>query len=165
MKRRYKLLILLLLAVAIAEGVFCIRCLREHRHADIDEWSSDLTALAVEYVEAAKGYGIEKVACQIPAYEYAALLEILETEVTEDKVSRTETARRPDDGCRLALQYNGRLWLFKCCEDERVSLTFEYVETGAYYGCENGTMYIHSPDLWNYIVDAVETKGVPVESK
>jgi len=165
MKKRYSLLILILLLVVIAEGVFCIRCIREHRHAEIDEWSGDLTTLAVEYAEAARGYGREKVACHIPAYEYDGLLEVLEAEVTEDNCSRTERTKWLEDGCRLALQYNGRLWLFKCCEDERVSLTFEYVETGAYYGCENGTLYIHSPELWNYIVDTVNTKGVPVESK
>ena len=61
MKKRYVLLIVVLLAAVIAEGIFCIRCIREHQHAAIDEWSSDLTALAVEYAEMAKGYGGESV--------------------------------------------------------------------------------------------------------
>lgn len=158
MKKRHKTLVLVLLLAVIAEGVFCIRCMREHRHADIDEWSGDLTALAVEYAEAAKGYGVEKVAYSIPAYEYDALLEVLKT-VTEENGSRSERTARLESGHRLALQYRGRLWLFQCCEDGWVSLTFEYVETGAYYGCENGSLYIHSPELYSYIIDTVDAHG------
>ena len=161
MKKRYVLLIVVLLAAVIAEGIFCIRCIREHQHAAIDEWSSDLTALAVEYAEMAKGYGVEKEACQIEPYEYDELLEVLERTVTEDNSSRSERAARLESGHRLALQYQGRLWLFQCCEGNVVSLTFEYVETGAYYGCENGSLYLSSPELWNYIVDTVDAGATP----
>lgn len=161
MKKGYRFLVLLLLIAVVAEGIFCIYCIRSHRHADIDAWSGDLTALAVEYVEAAKGYGVEKEACQMEPYEYGALLELLEKTVTEDNASRSERAARLESGYRLAFQYQGRLWLFQCCEDGWVSLTFEYVETGAYYGCENGSLYLDSPELWNYIVDTVDAKASP----
>lgn len=164
MKKRYILLILVLLAAVIAEGVFCIRCVRTHRHADIDEWSGDLTALAVEYVEVAKEHGVEKVAYNVPAYEYSALLEILET-VTEDNSSRSERTARLESGYRLSFHYNGRLWLFQCCEDGLVSLTFADVETAAYYGCKGKGLYIDNPDLWNYIVDTVDAKGAPKTAK
>ena len=161
MRKRDRILVLVLLLAVIAEGAFCIRCLRQHRHADIDAWSSDLTALAVEYAEMAKGYGVEKEACHIEPYEYDALLEMLERTVTEDNSSRSERAARLESGHRLALQYQGRLWLFQCCEENVVSLTFEYVETTAYYGCENGSLYLNSPELWSYIVDTVDANATP----
>jgi len=164
MKKRYILLILVLLVAVIAEGIFCIRCIREHRHAEIDEWSQSLSTLSVGYAQAAKGYGTEKIAYNIPAYEYDALIEVLKT-VTEDNCSRTEHLNELESEHRLGLQYNGRLWLFKCREEGWVSLTFADVETGAYYGCKGSLLYIDSPELWNYIVDTVDAKGLPVDSE
>ena len=165
MKTRHRLFAAVLLLAVIVEGIFCVRCIRSHRHADIDAWSGDLTALAVEYAEMAKGYGVEKEACHMEPYKYGELLELLEKTVTEDNASRSERTARLESGHRLALQYQGRLWLFQCCEGNVVSLTFEYVETGAYYGCENGSLYLNSPELWSYIVDTVDAEATPKQTQ
>ena len=165
MKKRYIQLIIVLLATVIAESVFCIRCVQDHRHANIDEWSGDLTILAVEHAQAARGYGNEKVAYNIPAWEYGELLELLEKTVTEENASRAEHLARVEGDYRLALQYNGRLWVFQCCEDGWVNLGFEDVITAAYYGCKDKPLHIDSSELWNYIVDTVDAKGIPVDVK
>lgn len=155
---------LVLAIIAIVEGIFCIHCVRTHRHADIDEWSQSLSVLAVGYAQVAKGYGTEKVAYNIPAYEYNELIEVLKT-VTEDNCSRTEHVNELESDHRLGLQYKGRLWLFKCREEGWVSLTFADVETGAYYGCKGDLLYIDSPELWNYIVDTVDAKAIPADKE
>lgn len=152
-KRTILLSVLLVVAIAVSLSVFWAS-----RYTKIDDWSGALTAEHVEWAEISRGYGLEKISYTVPAEEYAGLVTVLKT-VTE----QNSTRKIPDNSERnehnLAFYYEGKLWLFQCRENGCVSLTFEDAETGAQYGCEGKLLYINSPELWNYIMDTVNTNA------
>jgi len=129
------------------------------RHAGIDEWSSGLTEGSIDIAEVSSGYGIDKRSHVIPKEEYRALVALLRT-VTEPNSSRKAPKDLERIDCRLALiTTDGKLWLFHCYENDLLGLMFHDPETGAYFGCEGTLLYIHSPELWSYIVNTVKEKA------
>jgi len=152
-RKRMLILVVLFVLLLIAVGI----CLK-NRHAKIDEWSSRLVLEKVEMASVSKGYGVEAVSYVLSKEDYTRLLLLLQA-IKEDVSSRKETSRRLEAGYRLAFFYEGKLWLFKCCENEVVSLMFEDAETGVYYGCEGDLLYIKSPELWRYIVNTVDEQA------
>ena len=155
MKKNH-IIILCFLITGLAATIFRLNW---GRYADIDEWSQNLSAEKVGWVQVAKEYGTEKYSYMLHEYEYEKLITLLES-VTEDTCSRKEKSSSLEDGYRLALFYDEKLWLFKCCKDEIVSLMFEDAETGAYYGCEGKQLYIQNSELWNYIITTTDTQAV-----
>lgn len=154
MKQSVRKIIPILFLVFLA--AFAVISLLSKRHAPIDQWSSQLVSEKITWVELSKGYGVEQFSYTISEHDYDELIEILKT-ITEKNSSRREKERRLEDGYRLAFFYEDKLWLFKCCEDQIVSLMFEDKETGTYYGCEGKLLYIDSPALWNYIKNTIDT--------
>ena len=145
--------------VLVVTLILAVGVVLENRHAKIDEWSSSLTIEKIDWAEVSREYGTEKISYVLSEEDYTQLLPLLRS-VKESICSRRESYRRMEEGYRLALFYEEKLWLLKCCQQEVVSLMFEDAETGAYYGCEGKLLYIHSPELWRYIVDTVEKKAV-----
>lgn len=158
MKNRFRRIFLLVFLTVLVAGLAA--AFRLNAHADIDEWSSRLIPENITLAEFSKGYGVEQCNYTLPKEFYGELVEILRN-VTEKNSSRAETERRLEEGYRLAFFYEEKLWLFKCCENQIVSLTFADKETGAYYGCEGKLLYINSPELWNYIRNSVDQYGKP----
>ena len=154
---RKRICVLLLISVFFLAGSWYVL---NNRHAKIDEWSSSLIAEKIEWAEVSVEYGTQARRYVLSEEEYPMLLSLLRS-VTEDNSSRKERSTRLEEGYRLVFFYDGKLWLFKCCEEEVVSLMFEDAETGAYYGCEGSLLYITCPELWHYIVDTGNEKAVP----
>ncbi len=154
--KKIRILIFVLAVIVLAVTVFIWW---NNRYTKIDEWSGRLTPWQVEWVEVSRGYGVDKISYTVPAGEYDQVVAVLGT--VRESVS---TRKYPEDaGDRnehnMAFFSDGKLWLFQCRENGYVSLTFEDAETGAVYGCEGKLLYIHSEELWNYIVDTVNTKA------
>lgn len=141
--------------LAVVLGIFSFRA---NRYTPIDEWSSQLTQEKVEWAEVACGYGEEKISYDIPAEEYEMLLQVLKT-ISEDNSARKVPEGTERTDYRLALHYDGKLWLFSCKTGGFVGLTFEDAETGAVYGCEGKILYIDSPDLSRYICGLIDEKA------
>lgn len=138
----------------IAAGLY----FRANRYTPIDEWSGSLSEEKIEWAQLAYGYGEERLSYDIPSGEYDLLLDLLKT------VSEEHSVRKAPEGTkrteyRLALRYDGKLWLFSCKTNGLVCLTFEDAETGAIYGCEGKSLYIDSPDLSFYIRNTVDEKA------
>lgn len=156
MKTWMKWVLLLLLTGLIGSGILYFRA---NRYTPIDQWVSALTEEKIQWAEVAWGYGEEKISYEIPEDEYYLLIHALKT-VNEENSTRKvpEGTERTDS--RLALRYDGKLWLFNCKNNGYlVGLTFEDAETGAIYGCEGKTLYITSHDLSFYILDTIEEKA------
>ena len=145
------------IVVGIVLLIITAVCLK-NRHAKIDEWSSSLVIEKIDLAEASREYGIDTLNYTLSQEDYRELIPVLYT-VKENRSSRKEISRHLEEGYRLAFFYEGKLWLFKCCENEVVSLMFEDAETGAYYGCEGKLLYIKSPELWHYIINTVNEKA------
>ena len=156
MKKWTKWCILLLVIVLIGFGLIYFRA---NRYTPIDEWSSQLTAEKIEWAEVAYGYGVEKISYEIPEEAYGVLIHALKTVKEENSTRKVpEGAERTDN--RLAMRYDGKLWLFNCKNGPSlVGLTFADAETGAIYGCEGKILYITSHDLHFYILDTIEEKA------
>lgn len=137
----------------------CLLDAWNHRYTEIDEWSGSLTPWQVEWVEVSRGYGVEKISYTVPEEEYTQVVAVLGN-VRESVCTRKypEAAGNRNEH-NMAFFSEGKLWLFQCREKGYVSLTFEDGETGAIYGCEGKQLYIHSEELWNYIMDTVNTKA------
>ena len=144
-------------AVIAAVAVGCTFTGAEDQPASFGEWTGTLTAEAIQWAETAKGYGIEKVSHTVPESERDALSTLL-TAITDEHCFRRKPEAE-DNGYRLALYRDDKLWLFKCLADGTIGLMFHDGETGAYYGSEGDLLIIESPDLWNYIVETVDEKG------
>lgn len=155
MTRKNRWLALLLLLLLFAAGIFLIL---QDQHARIDEWSASLNGNKIEIAEVASDYGIRKRSYVIPPEEYGALVALLRT-VTEANSSRKYPEGSSRIDYRLALHYDGKLWLFHCYEGGILGLTFQDRETGAYYGREGTLLYIESPELWTYIVNTVDNNA------
>ena len=127
----------------------------------IDEWSSHLSTGQIEWAEVSKEYGVNQVSYTIPASEYAELIAVLET-VTEDVSSRKIPKDITDkNDYRLSFMYDQEMWLFQCYDNGMISLTYEDEEKAQYYGCaKNSLLYIDSSELWEYIMDTVDSKAV-----
>ncbi len=143
--------VILLCAVLLCMSALVIYW-QNHRYTSIDQWSSQLVPEKVEWAQVSVRYGVEEHSYNVTEEEYPLLIDLLKT-VTEDVSSRKDVSRRLEDGQRLAFFYEGKLWLFKCCEDSVVSLTFQDMETGKQYGCEGTQLYIWSLQLWEYIME------------
>lgn len=143
------------LVLAAVLGIFCFRA---NRYTPIDDWSSQLTEDKIEWAEVAWGYGEEKISYEIPPQEYYLLLYALKNVTEENSTRKVPDGTERTEG-RLAMYYDGKLWLFNCKSNGLVGLTFEDAETGAIYGCEGGTLYIRSHDLHFYIMDTIEEKA------
>ena len=155
-KRRLIVIVILLVSCIVAAIGFALW--QNNRHAKIDEWSCAVTVDGFDWAEAASGYGVEKVSYTLSQEDYAALAELLHG-VTEENCTR----KRPDDAeqidYRLSLSYDGKLWLFHCLSDGMIGITFEDPETAAYYGCEGSLLYVNDPELYQYILDTVDSKA------
>ncbi len=147
--------VLLIAAVAIA----CTFTGAKDRPHSFTEWTESLTVEEIQWAQASKEYGVEKIYYTVPAEEMDKLRAIL-CSITDDACSRKKPEGDNEDGYRLALYRADKLWLFKCLSDGTIGLMFNDAETGAYFGCEGSLLIIESPELWNYIVDTVDEKGV-----
>lgn len=156
MKKWIALGSLVIVLAAILTALFA-RNVQNGQRAEIDEWSSSLTADRVEWAEAAKGYGIEKCRYEIPEAEYGELVSVLKT-VTEAAKPQNEETGWPND-YYLTVQQEQKLWSFQCLDNGCISVVFDSAETAAYYGYEDSALLINSPELWKYIVDTVDGKG------
>lgn len=157
MKRTGRIILLAVILIAAVTGALLFWY--SHRYTPIDRWSGNLVPEKISWAQVSREYGIAKDSYVLAEEEYAELLSMLRT-VTEAVSSRKEKAKRLEAGYRLEFFYEGTLWLFKCCENGIVSLTFDSAETGAIYGCEGSLLYINSPDLWTYVVNTVDEKTV-----
>ena len=137
---------------------FTILVFRANQYTPIDEWSTQLTKDKIEWAEAAYGYGEEKISYDIPQEEYELLIGVLNT-ISEDCSTRNAPKGTERTENRLAMHYDGKLWLFNCKTNGLVGLTFDDAETGAIYGCEGKVLYIDSSELYNYIVNTVCNKA------
>lgn len=154
--RRWRLIAVALIACLITAVGFV--WYQTSRHARIDEWSSSLTANKIDWAEASSGYGIEKKSHSFTDEERVTLAELLQ-DVTEENCTRKthENSERID--YRLALSYEGKLWLFHCMSNGMVRIVFEDPETAAYYGCEDSKLYADTPELCSYILETVDLKA------
>ena len=156
-KPKTALLTAIAVVILAAVAVGCTFTGAKDQPASFAEWTGSLTAETIQWADAAKGYGIEKISYSIPENEYAELTDLLQS-ITDEHCFR----RKPeadDNGYRLALYRADKLWLFKCLEDGTIGLMFNDAETGAYYGSEGDLLILESPALWNYIVNTVDEKG------
>lgn len=147
--------VLLIAAIAIA----CTFTGAKDRYHSFTEWTEGLTVEDIQWAETSKEYGIEKIYYTVPTEEMDQLRAIL-CSITEEACSREQPEGSNDEGYRLVLYRADKLWLFKCLSDGTVGLMFNDSETGTYFGCEGSLLVIKSPELWNYIVDTVDQKGV-----
>lgn len=157
MNKRRLTIIIISLAACLAV-VFGVVSYQNNRHAKIDEWSSALTAEGFDWAQVSQGYGVEKINYSLTAEDYGTLVPLLHS-VTEENCTRKNPDGIERVDYRLALEYEGKLWLFHCFTNNIISINFEDLETAAYYGCGDSQLYVNSPDLWNYIVDTVDQKA------
>ena len=131
------------------------------KNVKIDEWSSHLSTGQIDWAEVSKEYGVNQVSYTIPTSEYVELIAVLET-VTEDVSSRKIPKDITDkNDYRLSFMYDQEMWLFQCYDNGMISLTYEDEEKAQYYGCaKNSLLYIDSSELWEYIMDTVDSKAV-----
>lgn len=156
MKQKLRRWILPILILLLAAGGILVY--NQTRYEQIDHWSGSLVLENIDLAEIASGYGVERISYTLTQEDYTVLLPLLQT-ITEDISSRKQTAKGLEDGSRLVFYYEDTLWLFKCCEGEVVSLTFQDAETGGKYGCEGSLLYFKSPALWHYIRNTVTQKA------
>lgn len=145
--------------VIAAVAVGCTFTGAKDQPASFEEWTSSLTGEAIEWAETAKGYGIEEISYTIPESEFDNLSTLLGT-ITDENCFHKKPEADDENGYRLALYRDDKLWLFKCLADGSIGLMFNDPETGAYYGSEGSLLIIEYPELWNYIVDTVDQKGI-----
>ena len=145
--------------VIAAVAVGCTFTGAKDQPASFEEWTSSLTGEAIEWAETAKGYGIEEISYTIPKSDFDNLSTLLGT-ITDENCFRKKPEADDENGYRLALYRDDKLWLFKCLADGSIGLMFNDPETGAYYGSEGSLLIIEYPELWNYIVDTVDQKGI-----
>lgn len=143
--------------IAAAAVVFTFTGAQE-RYASFGEWTESLTADDIQWAEAANGYGIEEISYTVPENEFDDLTVLLSTILDEHCIRKDPEA--DDNGYRLALYRDDKLWLFKCLEDGSIGLMFNDPETGADYGCEGKLLIIDCPALWDYIKETVDSKGI-----
>lgn len=127
------------------------------RYPSFTEWVNTLTVDEIEWAEAAKGYGADKVSYTLTESDYEDLVGLFKN-LGEDDFSRKNPGGASTD-VHLPLYRQDKLWLFKCLDDGTVGLMFNDPETGAYFGCEGRYLIIYSEELWNYIAELVSEKG------
>ena len=125
------------------------------RPASITEWTSTLTAEDIQSAHFAKYYGVEKASYDAPEADYPVIAALLNS-IQGKECKRDKAYSSTEEDHRLVLYCHNQLWLFKCCADGSVSLTFETPETATYYGCENKSMIIHNSDLWEFILTTTD---------
>ncbi len=124
-------------------------------YTPIDQWSGQLSAQQVEWAQFSVGYGVEEKSYDLPLEDAGELVAIL-GRITEENTDRTREHLGERNEYRLALHYEGKLWLFHCWDNGIVTLTFQDPETAALYGCQDANLCIHLPELWDYIMDTVD---------
>ena len=158
-KPKMALYTVIAVVVIAAVAVGCTFTGAKDQPASFEEWTSSLTGEAIEWAETAKGYGVEEISYTVPESEFDDLSALLAT-ITDENCSRKKPEAANEAGYRLALYRDDKLWLFKCLADGTIGLMFNDAETGAYYGSEGKLLIIEHPELWNYIVDTVDEKGI-----
>lgn len=158
-KPKMALYTVIAVVVIAAVAVGCTFTGAKDQPASFEEWASSLTGEAIEWAETAKGYGVEEISYTVPESEFDDLSALLAT-ITDENCSRKKPEAANEAGYRLALYRDDKLWLFKCLADGTIGLMFNDAETGAYYGSEGKLLIIEHPELWNYIVDTVDEKGI-----
>ena len=158
-KPKMALYTVIAVVVIAAVAVGCTFTGAKDQPASFEEWTSSLTGEAIEWAETAKGYGVEEISYTVPGSEFDDLSALLAT-ITDENCSRKKPEAANEAGYRLALYRDDKLWLFKCLADGTIGLMFNDAETGAYYGSEGKLLIIEHPELWNYIVDTVDEKGI-----
>lgn len=154
-KSIWKILIPAALILIVIAGIVSVL---GNQHVRIDEWSSALVPEKIDWAEAGQGYGAEKISYSLTEADYGELVPLLAL-VTEENSSREFPDGVDRMDYRLAVHYDGQLWLFHCYTNELVSVTFDTPETAAYYGCESSPLVVESPALWQYIVNTVDNKA------
>ena len=157
MDKRRLTIIVILLAVCIL-GVVGFVVWQGNRHARIDEWSIGITADGFDWAEVSTGYGIEKKSYSLPEEDLKELVNLLQA-VTEQNCTRKTPKDAERTGYRLALRYEGKLWLFHCLSNGMIRIVFEDPETAAYYGCRDSGLYSEHEDLYHYICHLVESEA------
>ena len=158
-KPKMALYTVIAVVVIAAVAVGCTFTGAKDQPASFEEWTSSLTGEAIEWAETAKGYGVEEISYTVPESEFDDLSALLGN-ITDENCSRKNPEADDEDGYRLALYRDDKLWLFKCLADGTIGLMFNDPETGAYYGSEGKLLIIEHPELWNYIVNTVDEKGI-----
>ena len=149
-------LVAVLLVATIAVG--CTFTGAKEKPHSFTEWTESLTAEDIQLAEVSKAYGVEKTSYVLTVSDYQNLCSIING-ITEDDCSVVKPKGSNEDGYRMALYREDKLWLFKCLSDGTIGLMFNDAETGAYFGCEGSLLIIDCPDLWSFIVDTVDKKG------
>ena len=138
--------------------VVTVLVVRNNNKVKIDEWSSGLVVEKLEWAEVVKGNG--SLACRytISEDEYDELISLLKTVKADAKVGKWEEDGWLND-YSLAIQYEQKIWLFNCVDNGHITIVFDIYETAAYYGDENANLIVDCPELWDYIVNTVDTKA------
>jgi len=154
-KRLFPVVLGLITCLAVVIGIVVWE---SNKYTKIDEWSSGLTADGFQWAEASSGYAGEKVSYSLNGEDFEILSELLH-EVTEKNCTRKYPRDSERIDYRLSFEYEGKLWLFHFLSNGMIDINFEDLETAAYYGCDDSQLYVNSPDLYNYILDTVNSKA------
>ena len=157
MDRRRLLVIVAVLIAVCAAAVLGVLWYENSRHARIDEWSIAVTPEGFDWAEVSTGYGVEKRSYPLTEDDMEDLTNLLQM-VTEQNCTRKTPKDAERTGYRLALMYEGKLWLFHCLTNGMIRIVFEDPETAAYYGCDDSGLYAEYENLYNYILDTVRWK-------
>ncbi len=159
--KKPKMAVYTLAAVVIIASVamICTFTGAKDKPASFEEWTSSVTAENIQWAEMAKEYGAEEISYTVPENEFQDLAQLLGT-ITDDYCFRKDTGGANEEGYRLALYRDDKLWLFKCLDDGTIGLMFEDAATGAHYGCEGKLLIIESPAIWEYIKGSVDSREI-----
>ncbi len=127
------------------------------QYASFSEWADTLNPEELQYFEVLKGKASEKRYYLPTNEEFAQFCELLQSIPEEDCYRRKETVDVYEDYVVWFLCGENEV-LLKCLEDETVLYvgSTEMPE----FAPEGKVLIIDSPELWNYIVDTVDEKGM-----
>ena len=159
--KKPKMAVYTFVAVVIiaAVAMICTFTGAKDKPASFEEWTSSVTEENIQWAEMAKEYGMEEISYTISGTEFRELAQLLGT-ITDGDCSRKNSISANEEGYRLALYRDDKLWLFKCLDDGNLILQFNDIETASHYGCDGKCLIIESPELWEYIKGSVDSRGM-----
>lgn len=147
-------IVILVLLVQLILGVIFTGAKPEY--ASFSEWADELVVDKMEWVQVSKGVGPEKLSYSLSEEEVEQFCRLLES-IPEEKCYRRGEFVAEYEEYRIMFMYAGKDMGFKCLEDGTVQL-LPHTELPEFTP-EGKVLVIDSPELWNYIVDTVDTEG------
>jgi hypothetical protein len=138
-------------------GVLFAFFLQNNKQAKFFQWSSNLVVEKMEFAEVNKRDDTGIWSYEISTDEYNELVSLLKTVEKDTKKRKVEDASYND--YYLAFQYEQKTWILNCMTDGSMRVVFDTLETAEYYGYDKKSLFIDSPELWEYILNTVDSKA------